>query len=68
MRHGRALPDFCPVLYEVFLGARQTNSERLEATDYSIVDQPWIITSSAIKCGGPRTGAIEWRSVKKQVA
>jgi len=48
-----------PGLHEVFLGGRQSSSVRLMATDYSIADQLWIITSSAIKCGGPRTGAIE---------
>jgi len=66
MRHGRASQDLCLVLHEVFLGGRQAKSNRLEAMDYSIADQLWIITSSAIKCGGPRTGAIELRSVIKQ--
>jgi len=66
MRHGRASQDLCLVLHEVFLGGRQAKSNRLEAMDYSIAGQLWIITSSAIKCGGPRTGAIELRSVIKQ--
>jgi len=44
-----------PVLNEVFLGGRQAESGRLETTDYSIANQLWMITSSAIKCDGPRT-------------
>ena len=67
MRHRRTLQDLNLALHEVFLGGRQAESDRLEATDYSIADQVWMINSSAIKCDGPRTGAIELRSLIKQV-
>jgi len=66
MRHRGTLQDLNLVLHEVFLGGRQAESDGLEATDYSIADQLWMITSSAIKCDGPRTGAIELHSVIKQ--
>jgi len=39
MRHRRTLQDINLVLQEVFLGGRQAESDRLEATDYSIADQ-----------------------------
>jgi len=67
MRHRRTFHDLQPVLYELFLGGRQVESGRLEATDYSIADQLWMITSRSNKCDGPRTGAIELRSVVSRV-
>ena len=66
MRYRRTLQDINLNFHEVFLGGRQAESDRLEATEYSIADQLWMITSGAIKCSGPRTRAIELRSVVKQ--
>jgi len=66
MRHRRTLQDFNIVLHDVFLGGRPEESDRLEAKDYSIADQLWVISSRPIKCDEPRTGAIELGSVTKQ--
>ena len=66
MRHRRTLPALNIVLHEVFLGGRQAESDGHEATDYFFADQLWKITSNAVKCDGPRTGALEMRSVIHQ--
>jgi len=42
------LQDLHLVLHDVFLRGRQAEPDRLEATDYSIADQLWMITSSAV--------------------